>query len=73
MESSYTVPPDGTEARQLYKSKNQKHEIALDGRKVFCEMIGFYERKENRTLNQTNCNTELSKMRLNWNYKGGPL
>eukprot|EP00957_Ditylum_brightwellii_P129955 9911987-Ditylum_brightwellii.AAC.1 len=23
MESSYTVPPDGTEARQLYKSENQ--------------------------------------------------
>eukprot|EP00957_Ditylum_brightwellii_P006129 463747-Ditylum_brightwellii.AAC.1 len=36
-------------------------------------MVDFYERKENLTLIQTDCNTKLSKMRLNLNYKGGPL
>eukprot|EP00957_Ditylum_brightwellii_P079616 6053975-Ditylum_brightwellii.AAC.1 len=78
MENSYTVPPDGTEARQLYKSGQgliyiRKHELTLDDREAFCEMMDFYERKENLTLIQTNCNTNLSKMRLDQNYKGGPL
>eukprot|EP00957_Ditylum_brightwellii_P045201 3426598-Ditylum_brightwellii.AAC.1 len=74
MESSYTVPPDGMEARQLYKRENQyfynvlqncvkgsqgliyirKHELTLDGRNAFCEMMDFYEKKENLTLIQTN-------------------
>eukprot|EP00957_Ditylum_brightwellii_P147183 11207620-Ditylum_brightwellii.AAC.1 len=35
--------------------------------------MDFYERKENLTLIQTACNTKLSKMRLNQNYKCGPL
>eukprot|EP00957_Ditylum_brightwellii_P191330 14568369-Ditylum_brightwellii.AAC.1 len=35
--------------------------------------MDFYERKGNLTLIQINCNTKLSKMTLNWNYKGGPL
>eukprot|EP00957_Ditylum_brightwellii_P067840 5149521-Ditylum_brightwellii.AAC.1 len=35
--------------------------------------MDFYKRKENLTLVQTNCNTKLSKVRLNWNYKGSPL
>eukprot|EP00957_Ditylum_brightwellii_P123999 9451544-Ditylum_brightwellii.AAC.1 len=35
--------------------------------------MDFYEKKENLTLNQTDCNTKLSKMRFNRNYKGGPL
>eukprot|EP00957_Ditylum_brightwellii_P123460 9412902-Ditylum_brightwellii.AAC.1 len=93
MESSYTVPLNGMEAKAFYKSENQyfynvlhvcveggqhliyirKHELTLDVRKVFCEMVDFYERKENLTLIQTNCITKLSKMRLNWNYEGGPL
>eukprot|EP00957_Ditylum_brightwellii_P115981 8847423-Ditylum_brightwellii.AAC.1 len=33
----------------------------------------FYERKENLTLIQTDCNAKLSKMRLNHIYMGGPL
>eukprot|EP00957_Ditylum_brightwellii_P198976 15166271-Ditylum_brightwellii.AAC.1 len=49
----------------------KKHELTLDGRESFCEMMEFYEREENLTLIQTNCNTKLSKMRINWNYKGG--
>eukprot|EP00957_Ditylum_brightwellii_P119922 9151682-Ditylum_brightwellii.AAC.1 len=73
MESSCTVPLDGMEAKQLYKSDSQKHELTLDGREAFQEMMDFYERKDNLTLNQTNYNTKLSKMRLDWNYKGGPL
>eukprot|EP00957_Ditylum_brightwellii_P105082 8009138-Ditylum_brightwellii.AAC.1 len=35
--------------------------------------MDFYERKENLILIQTDCNMELSKMKLDWNYKGGPL
>eukprot|EP00957_Ditylum_brightwellii_P040537 3067838-Ditylum_brightwellii.AAC.1 len=35
--------------------------------------MDFYERKENVTLLQTDCNTELSNMRLNQNYKSGLL
>eukprot|EP00957_Ditylum_brightwellii_P117317 8947507-Ditylum_brightwellii.AAC.1 len=35
--------------------------------------MGFYERKENLTLIQTDSNTKHSKMRLNQNYKGGPI
>eukprot|EP00957_Ditylum_brightwellii_P066835 5072091-Ditylum_brightwellii.AAC.1 len=66
MESSYIVPLNRTEARQLFKSKNEyfynvlqncveggqglifirKHELTLDGREAFCEMIDFYERKD---------------------------
>eukprot|EP00957_Ditylum_brightwellii_P106708 8140585-Ditylum_brightwellii.AAC.1 len=59
--------------RQLYKSETQKHELTSDGRKAFCEMMDFYERKENLTLIQADCNTELSKMILDWNYKVVPL
>eukprot|EP00957_Ditylum_brightwellii_P123930 9446805-Ditylum_brightwellii.AAC.1 len=93
MKNSYTVPPNGTEAKELYKIENQsfynvvqncvkggqgliyirKHEFTLDGREMFCEMMDFYEKKENLTLIQTNCNTKLSKIKLDWNYKGGPL
>eukprot|EP00957_Ditylum_brightwellii_P146338 11142586-Ditylum_brightwellii.AAC.1 len=82
MENSYTVPPNGTEARQLYKSENQyfyyvlqsyvqggqgliytrEHELTLDGREAFREIMDFYERKESLTLIQTYCNTKLSKM-----------
>eukprot|EP00957_Ditylum_brightwellii_P107098 8171345-Ditylum_brightwellii.AAC.1 len=32
-------------------------------------MMDFYERKENLTLLKTNCNTKLSKMRLNRNIR----
>eukprot|EP00957_Ditylum_brightwellii_P044219 3355439-Ditylum_brightwellii.AAC.1 len=93
MESSYTVPWDGMEAKEHYKSENQyfynvlqnyakggqgliyisKHELTLDGRKTFCEMMDFYDRKENLTPIQTVCNTKLSKMKLNQNYKGSTL
>eukprot|EP00957_Ditylum_brightwellii_P111409 8496983-Ditylum_brightwellii.AAC.1 len=51
----------------------RKHELTLDGREDFLEMMDFYERKENITLIQTDYNTKLSKMKLDWSYKGGPL
>eukprot|EP00957_Ditylum_brightwellii_P016106 1212882-Ditylum_brightwellii.AAC.1 len=35
--------------------------------------MDFYERKEDLTLIPTNCNTKLSKMKLDQNYKGDPL
>eukprot|EP00957_Ditylum_brightwellii_P108159 8251576-Ditylum_brightwellii.AAC.1 len=66
MESSYTVPPDGTKARELYKSENwhfyyvllncvkggqglihiRKHELTLDGRESFCEIMDFMRGKK---------------------------
>eukprot|EP00957_Ditylum_brightwellii_P105326 8029681-Ditylum_brightwellii.AAC.1 len=75
MENSYTVPPDGMETRELYKSKNQYLYNVLQN----CVKGGqglIYIRKHELTLDgrkNTDCNTELSKMRPNWNYKGGPL
>ena len=50
----------------------RKYELSLDGRKSYLDMLDFYERKENLTLIQTQCNMELSKMRLDRNYQGGP-
>eukprot|EP00957_Ditylum_brightwellii_P185214 14104408-Ditylum_brightwellii.AAC.1 len=35
--------------------------------------MDFYGRKEKFNLIQINCNAKLLKMRLDWNYKGGPL
>eukprot|EP00957_Ditylum_brightwellii_P009252 700135-Ditylum_brightwellii.AAC.1 len=51
----------------------RKHELTLDGREVYREMMDFYERNENLSLIQTDCNMELSKMKLDWNHEGGPL
>ena len=50
----------------------RKHELSLDGRQSYLDMIDFYERKKNLTLIQTQCNMELLKMRLDRNYQGGP-
>eukprot|EP00957_Ditylum_brightwellii_P204427 15339207-Ditylum_brightwellii.AAC.1 len=50
-----------------------KHELTLNGGEALYEMMDFYKRKENLTLTQNDCNTKLSKIKLDWNYKGDLL
>eukprot|EP00957_Ditylum_brightwellii_P018163 1368380-Ditylum_brightwellii.AAC.1 len=49
IESSYTVPPDGTEARELYKSENQYFYNVLQNCVKGCQGL-IYIRKHKLTL-----------------------
>eukprot|EP00957_Ditylum_brightwellii_P003723 282652-Ditylum_brightwellii.AAC.1 len=58
MVNTYTVPPDGMEARQLYKSENQYFNNVLQNC-VKCGQGLIYIRKHERTLDSREAFREM--------------